>query len=183
MYMHMTEQTPDPSQQPTDDFSLESVRELLRLIGQSDITEILIERGDVKLHIKRMLPSVPGALPATPPIIDRQHHDYGAPSHAAAQHTSSERPPEEPAERVEMPAGYTISAPMVGTFYAASSPKDPAFVKEGDEIHVGDTVGIIEAMKIMNEIESDVHGKVARILAQDAQPVEYGQPLMVIEPL
>jgi acetyl-CoA carboxylase biotin carboxyl carrier protein len=82
-----------------------------------------------------------------------------------------------------MPAGHTIVAPMVGTFYAASSPKDRPFVSEGDEIHVGDTVGIVEAMKMMNEIESDVSGRVARILVKNGQPIEYGQPLMVVEPL
>jgi acetyl-CoA carboxylase biotin carboxyl carrier protein len=72
---------------------------------------------------------------------------------------------------------------MVGTFYAAPSPRDEPFVQENDEIHAGDTVGIIEAMKIMNEVESEVTGRVTRILVQNAQPVEYGQPLMVIEPL
>lgn len=72
---------------------------------------------------------------------------------------------------------------MVGTFYAAPSPKDKPFVQEGDEVRVGDTVGIVEAMKMMNEIESDVAGRVARILVKNGQPVEYGQPLMVIEPL
>ena len=66
---------------------------------------------------------------------------------------------------------------------SVSSPKDRPFVAEGDEIHVGDTVGIVEAMKMMNEIESDVSGRVARILVKNGQPIEYGQPLMVVEPL
>jgi acetyl-CoA carboxylase biotin carboxyl carrier protein len=72
---------------------------------------------------------------------------------------------------------------MVGTYYSAPSPKDAPFVQEGDEVHAGDAVGIIEAMKMMNEIESDVGGRVARILVKNGQPVEYGQALMVIQPL
>jgi acetyl-CoA carboxylase biotin carboxyl carrier protein len=72
---------------------------------------------------------------------------------------------------------------MVGTFYGAASPKDPPFVQEGDEVHVGDSIGIIEAMKMMNEIETEVAGRVAKILVKNGQPVEYGQPLMVIEPI
>jgi acetyl-CoA carboxylase biotin carboxyl carrier protein len=71
---------------------------------------------------------------------------------------------------------------MVGTFYGAASPKDAPFVSEGDTIHAGDKVGIIEAMKMMNEIESEFAGRVARILVKNGQPVEFGQPLMVIEP-
>jgi len=82
-----------------------------------------------------------------------------------------------------LPAGQPVTAPMVGTFYAAPTPKDPAYVQEGDTIHPGDRVGIIEAMKMMNEIECEVGGRVARILVKNGQPVEYGQTLMIIEPL
>jgi acetyl-CoA carboxylase biotin carboxyl carrier protein len=145
------------------------VRELLRLVGQSDIVELLIERGDTRLHIKRggVAPTVPfaaAALPVAPapPLPTAPHYESGL---------------------VALPAGYTVTAPMVGTFYVASSPKDPPFVQEGYEIHVGDVLGIIEAMKMMNEIECEVTGKVARILVKNGQPVEYGQPLMVIQPL
>jgi acetyl-CoA carboxylase biotin carboxyl carrier protein len=72
---------------------------------------------------------------------------------------------------------------MVGTFYAAASPKDQPFIQEGDTIHPGDRVGIIETMKMMNEIETEIGGRVTRILVQNGQPVEYGQALMLVEPV
>ncbi|MEI7769890.1 MAG: acetyl-CoA carboxylase biotin carboxyl carrier protein [Chloroflexales bacterium] len=163
-----------------DDFGLSAVRELLRLMNQTDITEILIERGDTKLHVKRSTAAAVAAAPAgqAAQILAPAM----APPSAPVQPLFVAQPLPESAH-VAMPAGHTIAAPMVGTFYTAASPKDPPFVQEGDEIHIGDAVGIIEAMKMMNEIESEVSGRVARILAKNGQPVEYGQPLMVVEPL
>ncbi|NJN66525.1 MAG: acetyl-CoA carboxylase biotin carboxyl carrier protein [Chloroflexaceae bacterium] len=166
----------------TDDFWLSAVRELLHLIGHTDITEILIERHESRLHIKRggTIPLPTMEAPAVPPVLRAsnlaplgssppQHHLH-IPASAAGSQPG------------EVPDGYTILAPMVGMFYESPSPRDAPFVQEGDEIQAGDTVGIIEAMKIMNEIESEVGGRVVRILVKNAQPVEYGQPLMVIEP-
>ncbi len=161
----------------TDPFGLAAVRELLQMLGQSDVYEITIERGDAKLHIKRGQPGgviLPASLPPA---------SIAAPLPTTPVVPFVQPPPAPEGPPVEMPAGHTITAPMVGTFYAAPSPKDRPFVQEGDEIRAGDTVGIIEAMKMMNEIESDVAGRVARILVKNGQPVEYGQPLMVIEPL
>ncbi len=170
----------------TDEFWLDAVRELLHLIGHTDVTEILIERHASRVHIKReRTPALPPIeAPAVPPVLSasnlaplgssphhHHHHHLHAPASAANQ------------QQADLPDGYTILAPMVGMFYEAPSPRDAPFVQEGDEIQAGDTVGIIEAMKIMNEIESEVGGRVARILVKNAQPVEYGQPLMVIEPL
>ncbi|MEI7645671.1 MAG: acetyl-CoA carboxylase biotin carboxyl carrier protein [Chloroflexales bacterium] len=176
----MNDVTTEPTESG-DDFGLSAVRELLRLMNQTDITEILIERGDTKLHVKRG-PAVPAAAasisPAAPPRTPAM-----AQSPPPVQPLFVPQPPHEAAPLVAMPAGHTIAAPMVGTFFSAASPKDPPFVQEGDEIHIGDAVGIIEAMKMMNEIESEVSGRVARILVKNGQPVEYGQPLMVVEPL
>ena len=174
----MTDQTPENADLG-EDFGLSAVRELLRLINQTDISEILIERGNVKLHIKRGqmnmgVPMVP-AMAAQPMV-------QPPPASAPVQPFITPPPPPE-GPPASMPAGHTITAPMVGTFYATPSPKEPAFVQEGDVIHSGDTVGIIEAMKMMNEIESEFSGRVARILVKSGQPVEYGQPIMVIEPL
>ncbi|MCG8352748.1 MAG: acetyl-CoA carboxylase biotin carboxyl carrier protein [Chloroflexales bacterium] len=170
-----TEQTSDQS---IADFGLDAVRELLQLIGQTDITEILIERGNIKLHIKRGN-SAPGQT--TPQALPAPNPGYTPiPASSMAKPT----PHDDLANhQIEMPAGYTVTAPMVGTFYAQPSPKEQPFVREGEEVHAGDIVGIIEAMKMMNEIECEVSGRVARILAKNGQPVEYGQPLMVIEPL
>ncbi len=178
----MSDATSDtPETNRPDDFGISAVRELLRLIGQSDITEILIERGDTRLHVKR------GPAPAAPqqitlaPMLQQPVASVPLPSSPVQPMFTPAPAPDGPP--VEMPAGHTVTAPMVGTFYAAPSPKDPPFVQEGDEVRVGDAIGIIEAMKMMNEIESDVAGRVARILVKNGQPVEYGQPLMVIEPL
>jgi acetyl-CoA carboxylase biotin carboxyl carrier protein len=79
--------------------------------------------------------------------------------------------------------GVVVPAPMVGTFYRAPAPNEPPYVQVGDEVRPGDVIGLIEAMKIMNEIECEVHGRVAQLMVDNAQPVEYGQPLMTIEPI
>lgn len=186
----MTDRAHEPEEQPAaDDFGLSAVRELLRMIRETDVTEIQIERGDAKLHIKRgsvaggaapfmitpslaaaMQPTISSPLPATAPF---QQAGMAGPAQPAGA----------PAEQAQTPAGEPISAPMVGTFYAAPSPKDQPFVQEGDTIQPGDRVGIIETMKMMNEIESELGGRIARILVKNGQPVEYGQPLMLVEPL
>lgn len=170
-----------------DIFNLKEVKELLHLLEQTDITEFCIEQDGKKLHIKRSSkvndahthafsgPTVPPVLSASTiaPLGSSQHPHKHALS--AEQSTISD------AQVPEEEEGHLILAPMVGTFYEAPSPKSPPFVQEGDTIHAGDTVGIIEAMKIMNEIESEVSGRVKRILVQNGQAVEYGQPIMIIE--
>lgn len=195
----MSETTSETLSGQIDEFGVAAVRELIQMIEQTDITELLIERGDSKLHVKRgnvdtqhhppALPSVPLALsvppmtPAGQPIHHiPQHVAYATPQPAAAPQYGAAHSETNPAE-ADIPDGHIIQSPMVGTFYSASSPKDPAFVNEGDEVHIGDTIGIVEAMKMMNEIESEVHGRVVRILVKNEQPVEYGQPLVVITPL
>ncbi|MEI8307070.1 MAG: acetyl-CoA carboxylase biotin carboxyl carrier protein [Chloroflexales bacterium] len=175
----MNDVTTEPTESG-DDFGLSAVRELLRLMNQTDITEILIERGDTKLHVKRAM-AVPMTTGAAGQMAQPLAPTIALPSTPVQPLFSPQPIPE--GTHVAMPAGHTIAAPMVGTFYGATSPKDPPFVQEGDEIHIGDAVGIIEAMKMMNEIESEVSGRVARILVKNGQPVEYGQPLMVVEPL
>jgi acetyl-CoA carboxylase biotin carboxyl carrier protein len=175
----------------SDDFGLSALREVLRLISETDITEIKIERGGSKLHIRRgtppapnqspfmITPSLAAALPQAmqsplPPVAPFHQHAPGT-GHAAAS---------EPADGAEaIPNGQPVTSPMVGTFYYAASPKDPPYVQEGDTIELGDRVGIVEAMKIMNEIESEIAGRIVRILVKNGQPVEYGQALMIVEPL
>jgi acetyl-CoA carboxylase biotin carboxyl carrier protein len=176
-----------------DEFGLSAVREVLRLISETDITEIQIERGDAKLHIKRGTPQ-PTAAPymVTPSLATALQSQIASPLPPVApfqQHAPASdhfgRLPSGPtlAEPEPLPAGQPITAPMVGTFYASPSPKDPPYVQEGDTIHPGDRVGIIETMKMMNEIESEIAGRVTRVFVQNGQPVEYGQPLMLVEPL
>jgi acetyl-CoA carboxylase biotin carboxyl carrier protein len=157
----------------------QEVKELVRLISATDVNELQIESGQVRIVIKRgamqapagnshagMVYTPPATLPApaaTNPVNLIGH----SPAHG---------------EDIVVNEGeQLIVAPMVGTFYSASAPTEPAFVSEGDFVEPGQVVGIIEAMKMMNEIESEVSGNLVRILVQNAQPVEYGQPLMVVQ--
>jgi acetyl-CoA carboxylase biotin carboxyl carrier protein len=178
-----------------DEFGLSAVRELLRLISETDVTEIQIERGGARLHIKRGLAAHSSApLVVTPSLAATLQPAMAAPlppvapfqqpaGPPPAPHSAGQQPAAASAEPEPVPAGQAITAPMVGTFYAAPSPKDPPYVQEGDMIQPGDRVGIIETMKMMNEIESEIGGRIARILVKNGQPVEYGQPLMIVEPL
>jgi acetyl-CoA carboxylase biotin carboxyl carrier protein len=157
----------------------DDIRELLRLIADGDIAEVLIRRGDAEVHVKRAAaqPHVvsvvaPGAASAAIPT------PVYVPAPAAAI-----APAEDVPEAVaQVPGGTVVTAPMVGTFYNAPSPKDPPYVQAGDEVRPGDVLGIIEAMKIMNEIECEIQGRVVEVLVSNGQAVEYGQPLMVIDP-
>jgi acetyl-CoA carboxylase biotin carboxyl carrier protein len=172
----MTEGVGEHVRPEVDDFGLSAVRELLQLLSQTDITEIQIERGGSRLHIKR-------SLPVAAPIA-------AAPTMAVAPTTAQALPlptltiPSSAGEGDHLlPGQSTITAPMVGTYYAAPSPKDKPYVEEGDIIQPGDRVGLVEAMKMMNEIESEVAGRIVRLLVKNGQPVEYGQVLMVVEPI
>jgi len=188
----MSEGAGEEREQPAeDDFGLSALREVLRLIGETDITELKIERGGSKLHVRRgqpaaaqngtpfyVTPSLAAAMPHSlpsplPPVAPFQQHSPAPTEAAATNHDAPE----------SVPAGETITSPMVGTFYSAPSPKDPPYVHEGDTIQPGDRVGIIEAMKMMNEIEAEIGGRIAKVLVKDGQPVEYGQALMIVEPL
>ena len=152
----------------------EDVRELMRLMTESDIAEVLIERGDAKIHIKRAT-----AEPRLVPVMTGSAPPVGVPVTpypAAATAVAAVEP------EVAYTSGVTVNSPMVGTYYAAPAPKDPPYVRVGDEVRPGDVLGIVEAMKIMNEIECEIQGRVVEVLAETGQAVEYGQPLMIIEP-
>ena len=158
----------------TGTFAIDEVRELLKLIDDSDISELSIERGDARLHIKRGQPQqvmIHSHMPQMNTMTQM------APAAAAPVSATATTPVAEP-----VISGHQITSPMVGTFYATPNPKDPPFVSEGDMVKVGDRLCIVEAMKMMNEIESDVAGKVVKILVKSGQPVEYGQALIIIEP-
>jgi len=155
----------------------QEVKELVRLISSTDINELHLESGPVRIVIKR------GGGPA--PAIAPQNAVYAPPTLAAPESSGvvnliGHNPAH--GEGVSLAEGeQVVVAPMVGTFYSAPAPTEPPYVAEGDEIEPGQIVGIIEAMKMMNQIESEVAGRVTRVLVQNAQPVEYGQPLMVVE--
>ncbi len=147
---------------------IRKVKKLIELLEESGIAEIEINEGEESVRISRYAPSAPMA-----PV-----QQYAAPAPAPVAAPAAEAESETKSTEV---SGHTVNSPMVGTFYTASSPGAPAFVKVGDSVNEGDTVCIIEAMKILNQIESDKSGVVKAILVENAQPVEFGQPLIVIE--
>lgn len=149
------------------------LRELLELLRQSEVVELSIERDGTKIQIKRAVAASPSLLPA---VAAMSSPSTQATAVAAAV-------PAVPEPLSGAPGSQTINAPMVGTFYGSPAPNEPPFVQEGEEVHLGMVVGIVEAMKMMNEIESEVAGRIVRVLAQNGQPIEFGQPLFVVEPL
>ena len=146
------------------------IRKLIRLIQSSDITEIEVTEGDHTVRVSRQGSVATVAAPVAPPVIAASPVIAAAPAVAAA-------PAEEAADE------NVVASPMVGTFYLAPSPDADNFVSEGSKVKKGDTICIIEAMKLMNEIEAEYDGVVENILLNNASPVEYGQGLFVITPL
>lgn len=151
---------------------IRKVKKLIELLEESGIAEIEIKEGEESVRISRYSNSAPVQHYMAPPLPVAA--PPAAPTAAAKEDTDEDKPG--PAI-----SGHTVNAPMVGTFYTASAPGAPDFVKVGDKVKEGDTVCIIEAMKILNQIEADKSGTVKAILVENAQPVEFGQPLIVIE--
>lgn len=148
---------------------LRKLKKLIDLVQESGIAELEITEGEEKVKIvKGGEASVTPLAPVTPE----------APKPAAAAASAPATPAPPPAEPVA--EGHVLKAPMVGTFYRSASPESKAFVEVGQSIKTGETVCIIEAMKLMNEIEADATGIIKAILVENGQPVEYGQPLFII---
>jgi len=148
---------------------IRKIKKLIELLEESNLTEIEIVEGEESVRLIRGGPAV--AMPAAPVQYIEQAPAAAAPAAAAPQ-------PEE--DENHIPEGEAVLAPMVGTFYGASSPEAQPFVTMGQTVGVGDTLCIIEAMKMFNQIEADVSGTIVAILAENGQPVEYDQPLFVI---
>jgi len=156
------------------------IQELIKMINKSNIGEVSIEEKGFKLTIKQKEEPVQQII--TAPMQAQPMATLAAP--AASAQAPAATTSEKPAKPAEAPAGntVTIKSPMIGTFYRNSSPDKPAFVNVGDEIEPGKIVCIIEAMKLFNEIESEVKGRIIKVLVEDASPVEYDQPLFLVEP-
>ncbi len=152
---------------------IRKVKKLIELLEESGIAEIEINEGEESVRISRYPTSGAAVMP-----MPMQQFAAVAPAPAAAAPAAAEA--EDSADSCAI-SGHTVNAPMVGTFYTAASPGAPVFCKIGDSVSEGDTVCIIEAMKILNQIEADKSGVVKAILVENAQPVEFGQPLIVIE--
>ena len=153
---------------------IRKVKKLIELLDESGIAEIEIIEGEESVRISRYAQGVPAAPVAPAPVAIT-----AAPPPAAAPaivDAPAAAPAEEPEEE-----GFLVAAPMVGTFYAAASPGAAPYVQVGDRVNEGDTLCIIEAMKMMNQIEADTSGVVKSIRVQNGEPVEYGQTLIVID--
>jgi acetyl-CoA carboxylase biotin carboxyl carrier protein len=173
------------------DIDLKTIRELLAVVGNTDITELTIESGDQRITVKKApagtvglqqiytesVPSVPlakAAQPATTMSFE--------PKATAAPEPAKEAPPPPLPEPAVAANHVPITSPMVGTFYSSPSPTAPPFVNIGDHVNIGQTVCIIEAMKLMNDMPSEVAGKIVKVLVENGTTVEYGQPLFMVDP-
>ena len=155
------------------------IQELIKIINKSNIGELSIEEKDFKITIKQKEDNIQTVVTAAPaPVYAAAPVQASAPTPAPAASTTVSAPA--PAPKADNLI--TIKSPMIGTFYRKSSPDKPNFIEVGDEVSPGKTVCIIEAMKLFNEIESEVSGKVVKVLVDDASPVEYDQPLFLVEP-
>ena len=147
---------------------LRKLKKLIDLVEESGIAELEITEGEEKVRIAR-------TLPGTQPMAMQQPQQIIAPPPPVAA-----APVAAPAAAPALPDGHVVKSPMVGTFYRSNSPGGKAFVDVGQSVAAGDALCIIEAMKLMNEIESDAAGTIKAILVENGQPVEYGEPLFVI---
>jgi acetyl-CoA carboxylase biotin carboxyl carrier protein len=153
---------------------LRKLKKLIDLVQESGIGEIEITEGEEKVRICRQAPGVAPMMMAAPGMQPMQYAaGPGMPAAAPAAAPAPAAPPE--------PKGHQLKSPMVGTFYRAPSPGAPPFIEVGQQVTKGQTLCIIEAMKLLNEIESDATGTVKAVLVENGQPVEYGQPLFTIE--
>lgn len=149
---------------------IRKVKKLIELLEESGVSELEIREGEESVRISRHPTGVAPMYMAPPPAP--MPTAASAPAPAAAPPATSE---------VSIPSGHAVTSPMVGTFYRSSAPGNKAFVEVGQRVEVGETLCIIEAMKMFNQIEADKAGAIKAILVENGQPVEYGQPLFVIE--
>lgn len=153
---------------------LKLIKNILELISESDVNEVSLEEGDFKIKVKKQgeVQQVSYSQPAPQ-----------APVQPAAPQAQQAVPAAEAsdAQKADQPEGDTVKSPIVGTFYTSPSPDSDPFVKVGDHISKGETLCIVEAMKIMNEIEAEFSGTVQKVLVDDGQPVEFDQPLFIIK--
>jgi acetyl-CoA carboxylase biotin carboxyl carrier protein len=160
------------------------LKELIEFLIEKDIAEFELERGDVKVKIKRASEHVASAAPDTRFFTVHPAPPPTAELGTAPQPTSPPAGP--PAPAVSAPAAeeglHIVRSPIVGTFYESPSPGSPPFVKPGDVVQAGQILCIVEAMKLMNEIESDVAGEIVKILVANNAPIEYGQELFAVRP-
>tara|TARA_Y100000385_G_C13028204_1_gene609470 strand:+ start:266 stop:748 length:483 start_codon:yes stop_codon:yes gene_type:complete len=156
----------------------QEIQKLIELLADSNVSELNIKEGEFEITIQtdKVTQQVVVSAPSAPTAIPV------APAPAAVEAPPAEKAPVKEKAEEAAASGVEQKSPMIGTFYRKSGPDKPAFVKIGDTVKKGDVICIIEAMKLFNEIESDHDGVVTKILVEDSSPVEFGQPLLLIEP-
>jgi acetyl-CoA carboxylase biotin carboxyl carrier protein len=164
-------------------WELQEIQQLIDLLIKREVAEFEMEKDGMRIRIMRQAPAGP-APAAVSPVNSSGDSSWQpaepvvTPAPVAAEEPAAPEPqPEAASEKV-----HVLNSPIVGTFFAAPSPDAPPFVNVGDRVHVGQVLCIVEAMKLMNEIESEFAGEIVRIHAENGQPVEYGQPLFTIKP-
>jgi acetyl-CoA carboxylase biotin carboxyl carrier protein len=157
---------------------IKQIQDLIRFVAKAGVSEVSIEQEEFKITIKTQ--QAPTFVNATIPALPTAVAPAAAPVATAVDHAAA--PAEGPAA-ADTSKYITIKSPMIGTFYRSSTPEKPSFVNVGDEIKVGSVLCIIEAMKLFNEIESEVSGRIVKVLVDNSSPVEYDQPLYLVEPM
>jgi acetyl-CoA carboxylase biotin carboxyl carrier protein len=154
------------------------IQELLKAVNKSNISELSIKDGDFEITIKQANTETQFvAVQASMPQMMQQAPQQMMQAPQAPQQIAAA-----PAPAAEVSNTVTIKSPMIGTFYRSSGPDKPSFVGVGDEIKPGQVICIVEAMKLFNEIESEISGRIVKVLVDDASPIEYDQPLFLVEP-
>lgn len=164
---------------------IKEIQELIKFVAKSGATEVNLEIDNVKISIKS--PAKKGAVPETTiiqqiPVAQNPTAVMPAAAPVAAVAPVAEAKPKKAAETTNEDKYITIKSPMIGTFYRKPSPDKDTFVNIGDTVKPGDVICVIEAMKLFNEIESEISGKIVKVLVDDSTPVEYDQPLFLVDP-
>ena len=156
---------------------IKTIEKLIKLISDSDVSEVKVEEGDLKIQIKKKDGTIQASVPVAPAAPAQPVAQQPAPSQANPPAVEAEQS----GAKEEQVSGDTVTSPIVGTFYRSPSPDADPYVEVGSKIEKGQTICIVEAMKIMNEIDAEISGTVKKILVEDGEPVEYDQPLFIIE--
>jgi len=161
---------------------LRKIKKLIDLLEESNLSEIEIKEGEESVRLARMPRHVPASAASQQAPVTHVHFEQGA--HAAGASIAAGGTPRLAApadgDRAASPEGHVLRAPMVGTFYSAQSPGTPPLAKVGQAVKIGDVLGVVEAMKMFNQIEADAAGVINAILVENGQPIEFDQPLFVI---
>ncbi len=157
--------------------NIKEIQDLIKFVSKSGVSEVEIEQKDFKITIKTPVGGAPMAMTAMAPVA--MPMPVAAPVAAPAPAAAAPAPASTPAQDANL---IEIKSPMIGTFYRSAGPDKPPFVEVGQTIKPGDKVCIIEAMKLFNEIESEISGTIVKVLVNDSTPIEYDQPLFLVEP-